>query len=176
MSSEFADVKKVFWDTLNRRGPDQIPCPCCLRKAKINTHHISWDLAAFMTVLMSMGGAVEFVHSKEVMNSLAKRFGDSKYISTSFSILKHWGLIVAAEKNEDDTTRKTSGMWMLTAKGVSFVKGEIDVPQACSVYNNKPYSFGTERVFIKDAVKTKFNFKEFMERCAPPPFVNTAAA
>ncbi len=55
--------------------------------------------------------------------------------SREFDKLEHWAFIVRKE-NEDETKRE-SGEWAITERGVSFVSHKLIVPSHVLMYNNE---------------------------------------
>lgn len=85
-------------------------------------------------------------------------FGD--LTSRSFAKLAHWGLI-EAEMNEDKSKR-TSGMWTITPKGVQFVEGDANVPERAYIFDSSARTFGNKQVSVQEALGNKFDYEELM--------------
>ena len=76
--------------------------------------------------------------------------------------LYHWGLIEEMAKDPGDTTRRTSGLWRPTEKGVQFVQCLLQVPKRVYLYNNEILGWDDQTVTIRDALGTKFDYAELM--------------
>ena len=79
----------------------------------------------------------------------------------NYGRLAHWGLI-EAKQNDDDPTKKDSGLWRLTQKGLAFVTGNLTVPKHVMLYNNIAEGFSEEHTKIKDCFESHFNYEELM--------------
>jgi len=66
----------------------------------------------------------------------------------NFQKLRFHALVAKARENGE---RKT-GYWLLTKRGASFLKGEIDVPVAVQTYRNMVVERAEQRVFVKDVI------------------------
>jgi len=93
-----------------------------------------------------------WVHTTEI----ASKGGD-------YAKLKFWGLI-EQKPHEDDPSKKDSGFWKPTSKGVEFVQARCNVPRVALVYNGKLIKFenDNETVSIIDCLGKKFDYRELM--------------
>lgn len=57
--------------------------------------------------------------------------------------------------SEGDTS--SSGMYKILPKGIEFIKGDLIVPAAVLIYNNKFIGFSEKTTTFKGALKNKFN-------------------
>jgi hypothetical protein len=81
--------------------------------------------------------------------------------SNQLPTLRWWGL-VERMYNEDDPTKKHSGHWRVTQKGIEFANNQLEVPQKVFTYNAEVESFGDEMVRIADCVD-HFDYSTVME-------------
>lgn len=80
--------------------------------------------------------------------------------SSQWAELLHWGLI--DEAANEDPTKKSSGMWRITLKGIQFVKGEITLPKYIWLFNANFMGFDGEQIDIVAALGNKFDYQELM--------------
>lgn len=127
-------------------------CPCCNQFVKLYKLKISGQAVRDLLRLcvITNGEVGEYRHINDFGN-LASR---------SLSKLAHWGL-VTDEANED-TTKRTSGMWAMTEKGKQFAQNEIEVPKYAYLYNSECKALSTDTVDVKEALGIKFNYEELM--------------
>ena len=74
---------------------------------------------------------------------------------------KYWGLIVPMPGQRDDGST-CNGWWRLTRRGRAFVRGWIKVPKYAHIYNDEKLWLSGPRWTIRDALGTKFNYRELM--------------
>lgn len=79
----------------------------------------------------------------------------------TYTTLQHWGLVESANTRED-TTKKSDGLWRLTAKGLHFVCGTITVPKKAYIYNNAVEGWSDECVSFRDCFGRHFDYDEIM--------------
>ena len=128
-----------------------VSCPCCGQFVKKYARKLTTSMAVGLISLyrQSAKGAVA-VHIKkiEMLNG------------GEFAQLRRWGLI--REVKNEDTSKRTSGLWLITSKGIDFVEGNIQVPRYCDTYNGKTLGFSDEQTDIHQALGSKFNYREMM--------------
>ena len=129
-----------------------VPCPCCkqfvkLYPIKMPSQAVS-DLIRLYNLSDGMYGVSHHV----------TKF--SNQTSRAFAKLAHWGLI-EADINQN-TKKRTSGMWSLTAKGREFVAGERLIQEKAYIFNMKCYGYSQKMISIRIALGNKFNYEELM--------------
>ncbi len=72
----------------------------------------------------------------------------------------HWGL--AVQRENDDSKKRTSGLWMPTQTGVDFISGKNTIPSHVFLFNNLCLGWTREYVSITDALGFPFNYAELM--------------
>jgi hypothetical protein len=87
----------------------------------------------------------------------------------NFATMKYWGLIEQLEKDEDDTTRRTSGWWRITQKGRNFILNKITIPKYIFTYNMSLHSMSEEHTDIAESLTEKFNYQELMDEWMGDP-------
>lgn len=83
-------------------------------------------------------------------------------VGGAWAKLRYWELIEEMPKDSMTTEKRTSGMWRITDKGISFVEGNISVPKYVKLYNQTFYGYEGDDVSIHDVIKEKFNYRELM--------------
>jgi hypothetical protein len=79
-----------------------------------------------------------------------------------FAKLRHWKLLERLPKDWEDTTRRTSGVWRATDKGIDFALGRIMVPRAYFDYQGRCLGFDEELTTIQQALGKRFDYGELM--------------
>lgn len=81
-----------------------------------------------------------------------------------YSRLAHWGFILA--KPNEDPTKRTSGLWCLTTKGIDFTNKRISVPAYYYMFDRKIVGWASNQVNVEEALGTLFDYQDVMERRA----------
>lgn len=133
------------------------PCPCCKRHAQVYRRAIHATAASQLVKLYRLGGDHQYVHTRELIPEGQSSIGD-------FSKAKHFGLI--EDRPHDPDNKKTSGEWMLTAKGRDFVLGICGIPEFVMVFNDTVILEGNQFVKIEQCLGKTFNYTELMRGAA----------
>jgi hypothetical protein len=149
------DTPQQFINLLKQEK--EMHCPCCGRYAKIYARTLHQNPAEKLVTLYTMGGGDWFFHTSRLVKRGETSIGD-------FTKAKYWGLI--EERQNDDVTKKTSGYWRLTSKGIAFVEREISIPKHAYIFDDKVIGFSEERMFITDCFKKYFDYEELMREAA----------
>lgn len=96
----------------------------------------------------------------KIQEEFAARLGVSA-TGMSYSILAWWKLLEPSKEN-DDPTKKSSGYWRITQKGIDFLEKRITVPKRVHIYDNKCVGFDEEMVDVIKALGKKFDYQELM--------------
>lgn len=131
---------------------DGAACPCCKQLVKLYKRKLTSGMAIAIINLYkeSVYSSKEYVHITELGHLNGGEFAQ----------LKRWGMI--REQENEDTAKRTSGMWAITAKGKSFVLGMYSPPKYVYTYNMATIQFSNQVTNIKQALGNKFNYKELM--------------
>ncbi len=78
-----------------------------------------------------------------------------------YGTLRHWGLVLQCPNN-DDPTKKNSGLWKPTLTGIQFVTGILEVPKYIYLYNNEVEGSSDEQTKIQEALGDKFDYEKLM--------------
>jgi len=133
---------------------DQLTCPVCDQNCKVYKRKLNSGMAAALCWLVRVfdGGWID-------VPSDAPRF---VLRTKEYGTVRHWGLI-EQRPNDDNPSKKESGLWMPTEEGIAFAKGQIRVPKHVYLYNNKPLQFSDEDTNIVEALGDKFDYAELMQ-------------
>lgn len=85
----------------------------------------------------------------------------------AWALARHWGLVSMV--TNEDTKKRTSGLWTITEKGIRFVEHRCGIPSHIWVldgemlrydYKNDPKK---KYVSILDVLDTEFNYEKLMD-------------
>lgn len=142
---------------------DGVVCPCCTRKCKkykrkLNRGQAYWLIRCVRRFNRTQDWIYihDFMHERVAnVNSLSRIGGDWAKLANL------WGLVVS-KKNEDET-KKCSGIWRPTQKGIDFAHGRITVPKYAWEFKEQLYRTSEEQTTVQQALGDPFNYKELME-------------
>ena len=126
-------------------------CPCCGQKVKL------WRKKPISTAVASLCKLVKMYDGKALH---LDKFNVVKK-DRNFNQLVLWGLI-RPEYNEGETKR-ASGEWHPTAKGIMFVNEVRSIRKYVYTYDNKVVKFSDETITVREALGNKFNYQELIE-------------
>lgn len=132
-------------------------CPCCEQLAKQYSRKFTASMAVGLISLYNQAKSTyNPIHIKKI-----------KLVNGGeFAQMKRWELI--ADSKNEDTTKRTSGLWNITSKGIDFVNNRIQIPMYCDTYNGQTLGFSREMTTIKQALGNKFDYSELMGRPTIP--------
>lgn len=139
------EAKQVLRDSWTE-GTD---CPCCGQLVKKYSRKLTSSMSR---------GLISLYKQREAMPVHISKIDSVN--GGEFAQLKRWGLIDDVENS--DTTKRVSGLWRITQKGVDFVEGSIDVPMYCETYNGTTLGFSDEVTDIRTALGNRFDYLELM--------------
>lgn len=132
-----------------------VRCPCCDQLVKLYKRPLYSTIAADLIRLYKLNHS-EYHH-------IAKILGNNRSGGGDFAKLIYWELVEELEKDPEDTTARTSGMWKITQKGKDFVKDMVNVPSHALIYDGRFLGFTKETIDIKQALGKKFDYEELMK-------------
>ena len=143
-------------EELHRRMADgeMLSCPVCKQNCKIYRRKLNSGMAATLCWLVSEYHGVWIDVPRVAPRFVLK--------SNEHGKLVHWGLI-KQKPNLDDLTKKTSGIWMPTERGILFAEGRIEVPSHVLLFDNTFHGFSEEQTTIREALGNRFNYEELMK-------------
>jgi len=131
-------------------------CPCCDRWGKIYPRSLNETMARSLVWLAHHSANGDWV-------DVPKRAPRWLVQSNQLPTLRWWGLV--ERHGTDDPTKKHSGIWRATKRGVLFAQNRLQVPKKVYTYNAEVEGFSEELVTIKDCVGS-FDYSAVMENNA----------
>lgn len=148
-------------------------CPCCGQDVKLYPRKLYADMAAWLIWLVGRSFEVA-AHDRAVSRDVPGivpvqsrgwvRASEHPTAGGDYGKLAHWGLAELRPKDPADRTRRTSGWWIPTEKGVAFVRGQILVPSHVMLFNSEVRGFSDEQVSIQQALGEKFSYSDLMQQ------------
>jgi hypothetical protein len=132
-------------------------CPCCGQDVKMYNYKFHSSLAQCMIGLVRVfEQSQNWVHVKDIPVPGGRASDRGGHLAKAV----HWGLIEA--KPNDDSSKRTSGLWQPTQKGRDFVHGRISISKYVHLFNNTVHGFSMEITTIKQALGDKFDYAELI--------------
>jgi hypothetical protein len=132
-----------------------IACPTCGQLVKRYRRRFNSGMASTLCWLVD---AYQKIGTWIDVNSTAPRY---VLQSNEISRLVHWGMVV--QKENEDTRKRTSGLWMPTPLATRFVLGEISVPSHVFLLNNEVTGWSESQLYLKDIKGNRFDYSELMK-------------
>lgn len=131
-------------------------CPCCNKHVQTYERKLNRTMAASLQwIVWESGSYLRWGGWVNVPNSAPSWLLKSNQHTT----LAWWGLI--ERRLNDDPTKKSSGTWRPTEKGIQFASGKISVPEAVYTEDGVPVGYSTKEIRIYDRLGN-FNHGEVM--------------
>lgn len=135
-------------------------CPCCGGYVKTYIRKFNSNMALALGILYKWTNGDnfgKFCHLENlIIESGYKRCGD-------FSYLVHYAFIEKfVGKREDGSAR--NGHYRITPRGMMFVEGKCTAPEKFIMDGGKFRGFDGENITFSQALGSKFNFNELMQR------------
>lgn len=130
-------------------------CPCCKQMVKLYKRKLYSTMAKHLINLYwkhENNPEETYFH---VSDFCPKHPGD-------FAKLVYWGLVEEQPKDEDDTTKRTSGFWAITQEGRLFVENQASVLSHALIYDGKLIKLSGKQISVQDALGKDFNYEELM--------------
>ncbi len=142
---------------------DGVICPCCFGTEKKRYRKLNRGMAYWLIrCVRRFNRTQDWVHIDAFLHERVARVSSLSKIGGDWAKLGNlWGLIVS-KKNEDET-KKCSGIWRPTQKGLDFAHGRITVPRRVLEYREVVYAVSEEQTTVQQALGDPFNYKELME-------------
>lgn len=137
-----------------------VTCPCCGQYAKMYRRKITSTMAKCLVMIhrFFQHNKVSFIH---VPNYLVKVKNDGSVAGGDVAKLKHWGLLEPVVNERADGSKR-AGFYRITQLGKDWADGKVEIPKYAYIYNQKLYKLSDEKVFIKDALGDRFDYRELM--------------
>ena len=136
---------------------DGIDCPCCEQFVKVYNRAITNDSAAWLVLLVkAFRTDARYYHVGE-LRGITQATGDR-------AKLRYWGLIEARPKDDSkaDASKRTSGYWRPTERGMQFADQTITLPRHAYVVDATVLGYSEERRGITECLGKKFDYYELM--------------
>ncbi len=126
-------------------------CPCCGQRVQVYQRKFNANFATFLIslVMRSKERGWDWVH-----------YSDCQFKGRDYPYIKVWGLAITAEN--DDTRKRSSGLWKPTERGVAFVNGTVRLHRYAMMYDNKLCGYSKDTIHIWDALGSRFDYDEMM--------------
>ncbi len=149
------EMRKHLHDKLG--AGEKVRCPVCDQNCKVYRRKLNTAMAIYLMEIVK-----EFEHLREWVAVTSLNVYNSGYQRGDYAYLRHWKLI-EAKPNQDDPSKRDSGMWRPPPAGMDFVHRRIMVPQHVYLYNNRLLRHGGPHIDIVKALGSPFDYKELME-------------
>lgn len=133
-------------------------CSCCFSFCKMYKRKLNVSMSVVLIYLNK--------YPKDVYIFVEKMIADKGLphsFRADFHKLVFWKMIEGKEGKLDDGN-PDNGLYRITEKGRCFVRGEISVPEYALIYHDKCEWFSEKLIFIREALKNKFNYDELMHQ------------
>jgi len=148
----FDAVRDEFHTKLGRDS--EAICPCCDRLVKIYRRKLNSGMAHSLIWL------VKAYQDNPGWIDVQKKAPRYVVASREIGKLAHWGLV--SQRENDDKTKRTSGLWRPTTQGIEFSKNLIPMESHVFLLDNEVQGFSKSQVYIQDALGSKFDYQEVM--------------
>ena len=135
-------------------------CPSCGQMVKLYKRKLNSSNAICMIEFAKMATVGKWYHISDLIKYntlLATRLNGGE-----FARMRYFGLIEEMEKDPKETSKRTSGYWRITQKGVDFVNNIITVPKYVFIFDNRVQGLSDEKTNIIESLGNKFNYQELM--------------
>ena len=142
-----------------RRHRDGIVCPCCEQLCKTYRRVLNAQMARFLIWLAKYSiqeGGYNIEDGGRWVGIDRFPLIQRRPGGGDFAKLRFWELI--EEMGNDDSSKRTSGIWRITPLGMAFATGKMRVPAAVFIYNNKLDGKSDVPITIHQALGTKFSY------------------
>lgn len=127
-------------------------CPCCDRWGKIYPRSLNETMALSLVWLAAKSTDGDWVN-------IPQRGPRWLVRSNQLPTLRWWGLVERLDTG--DKTKKHSGLWRATEKGILFAQNRLQVPKKVFTYNAEVEGFSKELVTIDECVES-FDYSAVM--------------
>ena len=134
-----------------------VECPCCDQYARVYERSLNYAMARFLIWLVKAYESCARWWSVNDGPLIQNRKGGG-----DFAKMEHWGLIISCPN--EDSTKRMSGFWRPTKRGIDFVYRRIQVPVRIHLYHNQVVGWSPEMTTVVEALGKKFDYAELMRR------------
>jgi hypothetical protein len=141
---------------LRKNWKEGTTCVCCGQKVMLYHRSLTSAMAMALHLFSKAQTDIEgYVHAENFF----KTQNCPSSIRGDFPKLRFWGFIMAKPSDSEGDT-SSSGMYKILPKGIEFLKGELIVPAAVLIYNNKFIGFSENTTNFNGALKNKFKIED----------------
>lgn len=141
---------------------DDTECPCCTGRVKTYNRNLPQaDLPALVSLYMTTQKRKLAGELGDIWVHISDLQGKSG--GGDFAKFRFWDFIVA-KPNEDDPSKKDSGLWRILPVGVAFLTQGLEVPKKMLFRMNVSYGAGSDVLvtFSTANPECAFHFGELM--------------
>ena len=133
---------------------DGADCPCCGQLCKVYRRAFNSAMTqGLIWLVQQAGSSPDWVDVPLQAPAWLTR-------SRELPKTRYWSLI--EEKPNADPTKRCSGLWRPTAKGVDFVFSRTRIPSHVYLFDNTVSGFEEKTVAIRDTLGKAFDYSELM--------------
>lgn len=129
-----------------------VECPCCGQLSRLWKRKLNSNMAVFLISLVRAWNA----NGREPVHHTA-----CSYVGRDYPLVARFGLACTMEN--DDDSKRTSGMWEPTSDGVDFVHDRLNVRRYVLIFDNRVIGFTGETIGVREALGDSFNYRELLE-------------
>jgi hypothetical protein len=152
------DTLKEAQQELRENWEQGINCECCGQYVKLYRRRYNKTMAYGLIILYRLHQQHGFDKWFKMNEEITKLNIPSSNIE--YSKNGYWDLM--EQRGNSETTKKTSGLWRITNKGIDFLLGHIQIEAILWIFNNKARRKSIEKISYKDALDVKFNYEKLM--------------
>lgn len=147
---------------LNKHLDKGCVCPACEQICKRYTRKLSSSMAygLYLIYKLSVNRENQWIHLEDEFKKLTDV---PSAIRGDLPKLRYWSLIEKLEHAKDDGN-PNSGFYRITKAGEDFINGKSSVRKYVKIYNNQLYGFDGDFTTFKQALGSKFNYEQLMNR------------
>ena len=141
-------------------GGTPVECPCCKRTARIYRRKLNAGMARVLVRMVEIHARAPmqlWIHIHDIFGGFGQKHRD-------WPLLKLWGLV--EPRTRKTRTENARGFWRVTELGRAFVEGRTRAPAYVFVFDGEKTGSSDEVVTIREALGTKFDYRELMRRIA----------
>jgi len=146
------DARRLVYKEMFSKGG--IQCPVCDKNAIVAKRSM---VSSAVKALLRL--VVLYKHNKNFYSLSEINVVSSDRGGGNFSALKHWGMIEKMENT--DSSKRSSGYYKPTEKGIAFASNEIPVLKYVRVYNDAVRDREGPSIFVVDAVGQDFDYAKY---------------
>ncbi len=140
-----------------------IVCPCCNQLAKEYRRKLNCGMVLSLIHIWRQTRRKNpedgWLHISQ-FGAYSKNGVISNITNMEYNKLRFWGLLKS--RGDDGTNTPSAGFWKITPRGERFLKGQLTCQKYIILYDNEFVGFDGDRITIRDALGSKFDFDELM--------------